>query len=84
MAPPALEPYLALMAAVIALLIAVAIGLALPTSGSRRCSWRPRSSSSRCCAASPAGLMALARRLPRSRITMLRLAIANIYRPGAR
>src|SRR6202011_901500 len=30
-----------------------------------------------------AGLMALARRLPRSEITMLRLAIANIYRPGA-
>ena len=30
-----------------------------------------------------AGLMALARRLPRSRITMLRLAIANIHRPGA-
>src|SRR6185312_5058881 len=30
-----------------------------------------------------AGLMVLARRLPRSRITMLRLAIANIYRPGA-
>jgi putative ABC transport system permease protein len=30
-----------------------------------------------------AGLMALARRLPRPRITMLRLAIANIYRPGA-
>ena len=30
-----------------------------------------------------AGLMALARRMPRSRITMLRLAIANIYRPGA-
>ena len=28
-------------------------------------------------------LMALARRLPRSRITMLRLAIANIHRPGA-
>jgi putative ABC transport system permease protein len=27
--------------------------------------------------------MALARRLPRTRITMLRLAIANIYRPGA-
>jgi putative ABC transport system permease protein len=27
--------------------------------------------------------MALARSLPRSRITMLRLAIANIYRPGA-
>src|SRR5213080_1189026 len=30
-----------------------------------------------------AGLMALARRMPRSRITMLRLAISNIYRPGA-
>jgi putative ABC transport system permease protein len=30
-----------------------------------------------------AGLMALARRIPRSRITMLRLAISNIYRPGA-
>jgi putative ABC transport system permease protein len=28
-------------------------------------------------------LMALARHLPRSRITMLRLAVANIYRPGA-
>jgi putative ABC transport system permease protein len=28
-------------------------------------------------------LMALARRLPRARITMLRLAISNIYRPGA-
>jgi putative ABC transport system permease protein len=30
-----------------------------------------------------AGLMALARAMPRSRITMLRLAIANIHRPGA-
>src|SRR5258708_17158120 len=29
------------------------------------------------------GLMALARRLPRTRITMLRLAIANIHPPGA-
>src|SRR5256884_7785501 len=29
------------------------------------------------------GLMALARWLPRTRITMLRLAIANIHRPGA-
>src|SRR5437016_12709907 len=29
------------------------------------------------------GLMARARRLPRTRITMLRLAIANIHRPGA-
>src|SRR5271168_3485833 len=30
-----------------------------------------------------AALMALARRLPRTQITMLRLAIANIHRPGA-
>ncbi|WP_022723282.1 ABC transporter permease [Rhodopseudomonas sp. B29] len=30
-----------------------------------------------------AAVMAIARRLPRSRITMLRLAIANIHRPGA-
>ncbi|NEW94690.1 FtsX-like permease family protein [Rhodopseudomonas sp. BR0M22] len=30
-----------------------------------------------------AGLMAVARRLPRSRSTMLRLAVANIHRPGA-
>src|SRR6476469_7700795 len=30
-----------------------------------------------------AALMALARRLPRTRVTMLRLAIANIHRPGA-
>lgn len=28
------------------------------------------------------GLMALARRLPRSRITMVRLAVSNIHRPG--
>ena len=28
------------------------------------------------------GLMALARQLPRSRITMLRLAVSNIHRPG--
>src|SRR5262249_36234237 len=28
-------------------------------------------------------VMALARRLPRTRFTMLRLAISNIYRPGA-
>ena len=30
-----------------------------------------------------AALMALARRLPRTQMTMLRLAITNIYRPGA-
>ena len=74
--------YLALMAVVIALLIAVAIGLAydkrvaavfvisaIVVFGLLR--------------GIAAGLMALARRLPRSDITMLRLAIANIHRPGA-
>jgi len=74
--------YLALMAVVIALLIAVVIGLAydkrvaavfvvssIVVFGLLR--------------GIAAGLMALARRLPRPRITMLRLAIANIYRPGA-
>jgi putative ABC transport system permease protein len=63
--------YLALMAAVIALLIAVAVFVA----------------SSIVVFALLRGiaavLMALARRLPRTRITMLRLAIANIHRPGA-
>ena len=74
--------YLALMAVVIALLIAVAIGLAydkrvaavfvvssIAIFGLLR--------------GVAAGLMALARRMPRSNITMLRLAIANIHRPGA-
>jgi len=74
--------YLVWMAAVIALLLAVVIGLAYDK---------------RVAAAFvlssvvvfgllrgiAAGLMAIARRLPRSRITMLRLAIANIHRPGA-
>jgi putative ABC transport system permease protein len=74
--------YLALMAVVIALLIAVAIGLAYD----KRVAAVFVVSSAAVFAllrGVAAGLMALARRLPRSRITMLRLAIANIYRPGA-
>ena len=74
--------YLALMAVVIALLIAVAIGLAYD----KRVAAVFVVSSVAVFAllrGVAAGLMALARRLPRSRITMLRLAIANIHRPGA-
>jgi putative ABC transport system permease protein len=74
--------YLALMAAVIALLVAVAIGL----SYDKRVAAVFVVSSVAVFAllrGVAAGLMALARRMPRSRITMLRLAIANIYRPGA-
>ncbi|SDO29208.1 ABC transporter permease [Afipia sp. GAS231] len=74
--------YLALMAAVIALLIGVAIGLAYD----KRVAAVFVVSSIVVFVVLrgvAAGLMALARRLPRSRITMLRLAIANIYRPGA-
>jgi putative ABC transport system permease protein len=74
--------YLALMAVVIALLIAVAIGLAYD----KRVAAVFVASSIVVFAllrGIAAGLMALARRLPRPRITMLRLAIANIYRPGA-
>ena len=74
--------YLALMAVVIALLIAVAIGLAYD----KRVAAVFVASSIVVFAllrGIAAGLMALARRLPRTRITMLRLAIANIYRPGA-
>lgn len=74
--------YLALMAVVITLLIAVAIGLAYD----KRVAAVFVVSSAAVFAllrGVAAGLMALARRLPRSRITMLRLAIANIYRPGA-
>ena len=70
------------MALVIALLIAVAIGLAYD----KRIAAVFVASSIAVFAllrGIAAGLMALARRLPRSRITMLRLAIANIYRPGA-
>ena len=75
-------PYLALMAVVIAALIAVAIGLAYD----KRVAAVFVASSIAVFAllrGIAAGLMALARRLPRARITMLRLAIANIYRPGA-
>jgi putative ABC transport system permease protein len=74
--------YLALMAVVIALLIAVVIGLAYD----KRIAAVFVASSVAVFAllrGIAAGLMALARRLPRTRFTMLRLAIANIYRPGA-
>lgn len=74
--------YLALMAAVIALLVAVAIGLAydkriaavfVVSSVGVFIVLRGVASA----------LMAFAKRLPRPRLTMLRLAIANIHRPGA-
>jgi putative ABC transport system permease protein len=74
--------YLALMAIVIALLIAVVIGLAYD----KRVAAVFVASSVLVFAllrGIAAILMALARRLPRTRITMLRLAIANISRPGA-
>jgi putative ABC transport system permease protein len=74
--------YLALMAVVIALLIVVVIGLAYD----KRIAAVFVASSIAVFAllrGIAAGLMALARRLPRTRFTMLRLAIANIYRPGA-
>ena len=74
--------YLALMAVVIALLVVVVIGLAYD----KRVAAVFVASSVVVFAllrGIAAALMALARRLPRTRITMLRLAIANIYRPGA-
>ena len=74
--------YIALMAAVIATLVAVAIGLAYD----KRVATVFVIASVAVFAllrAIAAGLMALAKRMPRSRITMLRLAITNIYRPGA-
>ncbi len=74
--------YVALMVAVIATLVAVAIGLAYD----KRIAAVFVASSVAVFVllrAIAAGLMALARRMPRSRITMLRLAISNIYRPGA-
>ena len=74
--------YLALMAVVIALLIGVVIGLAYD----KRVATVFVVSSIAVFVllrGIAAGLMALARRLPRTRVTMLRLAIANIYRPGA-
>jgi putative ABC transport system permease protein len=74
--------YLALMSLVIAALVAVVIGLAYD----KRVATVFVASSVVVFAllrGIAAGLMALARRLPRTRITMLRLAIANIHRPGA-
>src|ERR1700712_5905616 len=74
--------YFALMAVVILALIAVAIGLAYD----KRIAAVFVASSVVVFAllrGIAAGLMAVARRLPRTRSTMLRLAIANIYRPGA-
>src|SRR5262249_23896361 len=74
--------YLALMALVIALLIAVVIGLA----------YDQRVAAVFVVSAMivfallrgiAEAVMAIARRLPRTRFTMLRLAIANIHRPGA-
>ena len=74
--------YIALMAAVIASLVGVAIGLAYD----KRIAAIFVASSVAVFVllrAIASGLMTLARRMPRSRITMLRLAITNIYRPGA-
>jgi putative ABC transport system permease protein len=74
--------YLALMAVVIALLITVVIGLAYD----KRIAAVFVASSIAVFGllrGIAAALMALARRLPRPRFTMLRLAIANIHRPGA-
>jgi putative ABC transport system permease protein len=74
--------YIALMAVVITLLISAAVGLAYD----KRVAAVFVASSIAVFAllrGIAAGLMALARRLPRSRITILRLAIANIHRPGA-
>ncbi len=74
--------YLALMALVIVLLVAVVVGLAYD----KRVAAVFVASSVVVFAllrGIAAALMALARRLPRTRITMLRLAIANIHRPGA-
>ena len=74
--------YLALIAGTVALLIAVVIGL----------SYDKRIAAVFVVAAAlvfvllrgiAALVMAIARRLPRSRFPMLRLAVSNIYRPGA-
>ncbi|HKU95484.1 MAG TPA: FtsX-like permease family protein, partial [Vineibacter sp.] len=74
--------YIALMAAVIAALVGVAIGLAYD----KRVAAIFVASSVAVFVllrAIAAGMMAAARKLPRSRFTMLRLAISNVYRPGA-
>ena len=72
-------------------LAAVLVGAAARGSPSRlaydrkiaRSSSPPRPASFSCCAWSPLGLMALARRCRAPRSTVLRLALANIHRPGA-
>ena len=66
----------------IALLVAVAIGLAYDQRIAAVFVVRRRSWCSCCCAARLA-LMAARAHLPRARSTMLRLAVANIHRPGA-
>jgi putative ABC transport system permease protein len=74
--------YLALMAVVVASLIIVIVGLAYD----KRVASIFVASSIAVFAVLRGialGLMALASRLPRTRFTMLRLAIANIHRPGA-
>lgn len=76
------RPYLIMMALVIALLVSVAIGLA----------YDKRVAAVFVGAAAivlvllrlvAAAVMALARRMPRPRVTGLRLALGNIHRPGA-
>jgi putative ABC transport system permease protein len=74
--------YIALMGIAIALLVAVSIELAYD----RRVATIFVASSAAVfllLRGIAAAIMALARRLPRSRITMLRMAVANIHRPGA-
>src|SRR5260221_11400426 len=74
--------YLALMAIVIALLVTVVVGLAYD----KRVAAVFVASSIAVFAllrGIAPGVVGLSRRLPRSRFPMLRLAIANIYRPGA-
>jgi putative ABC transport system permease protein len=74
--------YLALMAVVVALLVAVVIGLAYD----KRIAAIFVAASAIVFAllrVIAAGVMALARRLPRPRFPMVRLAISNIHRPGA-
>ena len=76
------KAYLALMAVVIALLIAVVIGLAYD----KRVAAVFVASSIVVFVllrGVAAAVMALARRAPRPRMTMLRLAVTNIHRPGA-
>jgi putative ABC transport system permease protein len=74
--------YFALMALVIALLVAMVVGLAFD----KRVATIFVASSIGAFALLRGvahALMGLARRLPRTGITMLRLAVTNIYRPGA-